>query len=237
MSTPHAIRNLVGHARNFCLAAYDYRFKPELRDSWGGPFNGQQGRQELFRELLSTVGFQMIVETGTYRGTTTEFMAAESGVPLCTVEADSRYYYYARRRLRGRRGVHLALGDSRAALTRWAKDSTLAKRDVMFYLDAHWGDDLPLRQEVEIIIAFWTNICIIIDDFQVPGDDGYEYDDFGPGMRLSMEYLAPLERFGLATFFPARPSASETGSKRGCIVLADEAIARRLRNVRALRSA
>ena len=179
----------------------------------------------------------MIVETGTYRGTTTEFMAEQSGVPVCTVEADPRFYYYARRRLRGRRGLRLVLGDSRSSLTTWAGDPALPKRDVLFYLDAHWGDDLPLRRELEIIVASWTNVCIIIDDFQVPDDEGYEYDDFGPGMRLSMEYLNPLARLGLAAFFPSRSSTLETGYKRGCIVLADEGLAGRLRSIRALRPA
>jgi len=219
------------------LAAYDYHLKPSLRASWGGPFNGQVGRQEIFRELVSKIQFQMIIETGTYRGTTTEFLARESGLLVCTVETEPRFYHYARRRLKGQKHIRLELCDSREFITKLARDSTLPKQCVFFYLDAHWQDDLPLKQEIEIIVKFWQGVCIMIDDFQVPGDEGYTYDDYGPGKRLCLNYLEPLSQFGLTAFFPALPSDRETGGKRGCVVLADAGLAVRLKGIKALRTA
>lgn len=94
------------------LAAYDYYLRPGLKASWGGPFNGQTGRQQIFRELISKVPFQMIVETGTFRGTTTEFLAKGSGLLVCTVESEPRFYHYARLRLRDTTSIQLQLGDS-----------------------------------------------------------------------------------------------------------------------------
>jgi hypothetical protein len=29
----------------------------------------------------------------------------------------------------------------------------------------------------------------MIDDFRVPGDEGYAYDDYGPGKALTADYL------------------------------------------------
>ena len=219
------------------LAAYDYYLKPSLKSSWGGPFNGQEGRQEIFRELVAKIPFQMIVETGTYRGTTTEFLAKESGLPVCTVETEPRFYHYARRRLRGRKHIRLELGDSREFIAKLVRDAALPKKDVFFYLDAHWQEDLPLRQEIEIIVKFWQGVCIMIDDFQVPGDDGYAYDDYGLDKRLCLDYLEPLSQFGLTAFAPSLPSSRETGGKRGCVVLGDEGHAARLRGIQTLRGA
>ena len=204
------------------LAAYDFYLKPERKDSWGGPFNGQQGRVAIFRELISKVQFQMIVETGTYRGTTTEFMAKETGLPVCTVEADPRFHHYATLRWRDQKSIRLERGDSRAFISGLAHDPALPKKNVFFYLDAHWGEDLPLRQEVELITRFWSGVVIMVDDFQVPGDVGYLYDDYGPGKKLCLEYLQPLSQYGLAAYFPTLPSSQETLSKRGCVVLVDE---------------
>jgi hypothetical protein len=63
----------------------------------------------------------------------------------------------------------------------------------------------------------------MIDDFCVPGDAGYAYDDYGEAGALDLAYLAPLAAFGLPTFFPAACSACETGKKRGCVLLTRDA--------------
>jgi predicted O-methyltransferase YrrM len=235
MSLKQALRSYLLQSHPSWLAAYDYHLKPSLKASWGGPFNGQEGRQAIFRELVSKIQFQMIVETGTYRGTTTEFLAQESGLLVCTVETEPRFYHYARRRLKGQKQIRLELGDSREFITKLARDAALPKQSVFFYLDAHWQEDLPLKQEIEIIVKYWRGICIMIDDFQVPGDEGYTYDDYGPEKRLCLDYLQPLPQFGLTAFFPSLPSSRETGGKRGCVLLADENFAVRLRDFQTLR--
>src|SRR5579862_7023560 len=50
------------------LGYLDYYRFPKLAASWGGPFNGQRARQEIFNALLRAIPFDLIVETGTYRG-------------------------------------------------------------------------------------------------------------------------------------------------------------------------
>jgi hypothetical protein len=217
------------------LAAYDYCLHPQLKASFGGPFNGQAGRQRIFRELLARFKFQALIETGTFRGTTTEFLAGESQLPVATVEACPRYYHYARWRLRRFRRVRLECGDSRAFLEKLARDPAVPKENVFFYLDSHWLEDLPLKEEIQLITQFWRGMAIMIDDFQVPDDAGYLYDDYGPGKRLCLEHLPPLPSLGLTAFFPALPSAQETGRKRGCVVLADQRLAEDMSAVASLR--
>ncbi len=150
-------------------------------------------------------------------------MAANLGVPVFTVESDRRTYGFATARLRRHRGVTLEFGDSRRFLRELIGNAGLPRARVFFYLDAHWGEDLPLVSELEIICLGAPEALIMIDDFQVPGDSGYGFDDFGPGRVLTDELIDPIvERFGLTQYYPAIPSAEETGARRGFRLLVND---------------
>ena len=194
--------------------------RPSFRASWGGPLNGQAGRQQIVRDLAGAIAFDEVVETGTYRGASTEFFAHVVGTPVLTVEAAPRFYLYAAERLKTYPQVALEQGDSRAFLRRLA--SRNGQPTLMFYLDAHWEKDLPLREEVDLIAGRWGRAVVIIDDFEVPDDPGYTFDDYGPGKRLCADYLPSLPDWGL--FYPSIPASQETGARRGCGVLVSPAL-------------
>jgi len=191
---------------------------PELQNCWGGPLNGQDGRRSIFRELIDTIGFTAILETGTYRGLTTSWFADHFNGPIHTCEIDKRYYYQAVANLRHRSNVHPVLDDSRSFLRRVLADLPLDGR-YFAYLDAHWQDDLPLAEEVGIIFQSSRECVIAIDDFKVPGDD-YNYDDYGEGKVLSLELLKHFTDDSIRYFFPTLPSSSETGAARGVCIIA-----------------
>jgi hypothetical protein len=178
-----------------------------------------------------------VIETGTYRGTTTEFLSHLTGAAVYSVELKRRYYEYARMRLAGIGRVTLEVGDSRHFLRRLSADPRVPKQRVFFYLDAHWEADVPLREELLIIAEHWSESVIVIDDFQVADDAGYGFDDYGPGRRLTLEYL-PLASLGaISCLVPQLPSAQETGFRRGCVVLAPRELEDELCMSAGLRSA
>lgn len=232
--TKSILKRLVGGKT---LGCWDYLVKPELLDGWGGPFNGQIHRQGIFMELIEQLPFKAIVETGTFLGTTTEFLA-KAGVPIYTVESSPRSYAYAFLRFYCRRDqVHLYEGDSVKFLRSLASRSDIPMANVLFYLDAHWEEHLPLKEELEIIFSSWRESVVLIDDFQVPGTD-YGYDDYGPGNVLNTSYLEQVEHLNLSAFFPAIPASEETGKKRGCVVLSrEECVTKRLSDLHSLISA
>jgi hypothetical protein len=163
-----------------------------------------------------------IVETGTYLGTTTECLAG-TGLPVFTVEANPHIYGFAKARLRKRSNVTLLQEDSRTALPQLFDGplAPFAGATLFIYLDAHWKADLPLAKELETVFNRCPSAVVMVDDFLVPHDSGYGYDDYGPGSALTPAYIAAaLAAHGLAAFYPSRLAARESGARRGCVVLA-----------------
>ena len=156
-----------------------------------------------------------------FRSTTTEYLYESSRLPVYTVELHPRYYGYVKARFFMHKNIVVYQGDSRAFLRCLVKDPTLIQKQIFFYLDAHWGEDLPLKEEIQFIFETFPKAVIMVDDFRVPGDEEYGYDDYGEGKVLSLEYLNPLnKKLKLAVFFPSKRAELETGAKRGCVVLA-----------------
>lgn len=227
------VREWLGDER---LGMLDYWRRPEWRETWGGPFNGQAFRQRLFGELCSGVAFTAIVETGTYRGSTTAYFRQTTRVPVHSFESAPRHHGFARARLWPARGVHLHHGDSRVGIAALASSGALRPGPVFFYLDAHWNGDPPLREEIDLAFAHWPETVAMIDDFAVPDDPGYGFDDYGPGKALTLAYLGPRAASPTAVWFPACVSSIETGARRGCVVLARDAeVIRRIDPMQTLR--
>jgi hypothetical protein len=194
----------------------------ELQNCWGGPFNGQTGRQRLVLEILDKVRPDVVIETGTFRGITTEWFANHFAGPIFSCEVDRMYLIQAQHRL-GRFGqVNLFHADSREFLR--ARIAALPARSrVLFYLDAHWRDDLPLIEELRIITGGDLRWVAMIDDFKVPFDEGYYYDDYGPGKSLKLDLLSFLKDSS-TFFFPRLHSSEETGAARGACVVAGDLV-------------
>ena len=144
-----------------------------------------------------------------------------------TVESDPRCYSFAQARLWRCRNVRLLLGDSRAGLRAIFAGSLrhVTMRPLFVYLDAHWNEDLPLAEELKIVFGACQLAIVMVDDFEVPLDAGYGFDDYGPGKALTSAYIAPIiASQGLRAFYPSTPSAKDTGMRRGCFVLAKDSI-------------
>lgn len=197
----------------------------------GAPLNGQVVRQQIVRDLVDAVDFDEVVETGTFRGATTQFFSHLTGRPVHSVELMPRFHRFAEVRCAGDPGVHLRLGDSRSFLVELAR--TLGHHTTLFYLDAHWQPDVPRFEEITIIASRWSRAVVMIDDFAVPGDPGYGFTHYD-GVPLTIDYLPALP--GWHRFRPSAPSTEETGARRGCIVLVSPQLTDLVRGVPSLRS-
>ena len=123
--------------------------------------------------------------------------------------------------------VTVQLGDSRQFLLLHAERPTVNTDAVFVYLDAHWQEDLPLAEELRIVASVWTRCVVMVDDFQVPGDSGYAYDDYGPGLALTEDYLPTSMLRGLVTVVPicdvGDGDGGQTGMLRSCVAAPSKA--------------
>ena len=194
-------------------AAWDIVMKPLARwrgdRMWWPPLNDQAIRVATVTHLIEAYRPDAVVETGTFRGASTGFFT-RFGTPVVSVEISVRHHTVALARLWRRRRVTLVVGESTALLERLALSRSLLRP--FFYLDAHWGDPLPLRRELEIIWSSWEDAVVAIDDFRVPHDPAYGYDVYGH-QPIELDYCAPPS--DVAVCFPALPAAAETGHRRG----------------------
>jgi hypothetical protein len=167
---------------------------------FGEAFNGQQIRTQTIEGLLADFEPDALLETATFYGFTTEWLVRR-GLPVYSVELDAGLRNVARMRLRGRARIELG-------------DEPIARPFV--YLDAHWGEHLPLAEEVCAVFDQWDDALIVIDDFLVPDSD-YGYDEYA-GRALSIELL-DLPADSIHTY-PPEPAADETGARRGTLYVA-----------------
>lgn len=181
------------------------------------PFNGQEGRKALFESLCEAMEPTRFVETGAYLGDTAGWVCRDpDGPSVWTCDTDERLVTLVSKRFPGLRVVE---ADARSFLAELIRSKVCTFR-AFFYLDAHWGQDLPVATELELIAAHCSEFVVMVDDFEVPGDEGYGFDDYGDGLSLTLKDLgATFERLGLTAYFPTLPSDRETGSRRGCVVL------------------
>ncbi len=99
-------------------------------------------------------------------------------------------------------------------------ENRLPPGPALFYLDAHWEHDLPLWEEIDEIFSRHPSPVVMVDDFRVPTDSGFAYDNYGKGKCLSVTNLHEAVTTRPSMFFPKHASAHETGARRGCVVLA-----------------
>ena len=59
----------------------------------------------------------------------------------------------------------------------------------------------------------------MIDDFEVPNDSDYGFDDYGPGKRLAVRCMPDELTRDFRLFRPSMRGQDESGLRRGCTVM------------------
>jgi hypothetical protein len=124
-------------------------------------------RQEI-EFLKSQYPVRYFVETGTYRGDTSEWAASLFEIVI-TIEGSPALHKEAQQRLSLLGNVECRCGDSRSLIPKILKD--INSERALFWLDAHWMPDCfgsdsecPLIDEIKFIRASGAQHIILIDD-------------------------------------------------------------------------
>ena len=148
-------------------------------------------------DLLIKCAPDRFVETGTYRAETIRWIANRfPALPIFSTEINPNFYAKSVKACR----LYGTISISNMSSPDFLKDmyGRLSSGLSVFWLDAHWGDYLPLRDECKIISSL-DRYVIIIDDFETrnPKFDGdFHETDGGVTSRrnfnVNLEYVSDL---------------------------------------------
>ena len=181
------------------------------------PFNDDTQLEALMTSFITKHNVDVIIETGTYHGHTTEYFAKFNKTVIAT-EISEENAAITKERVKEYNNVKLYLGDSTSALKEILPQYSGKK--VFFFLDSHDRNDLSLQRELDLIHS--TNIVpyITIHDFYVPGTSlGYDHWD---GVVYEFNTLKPYFDKVYKKFKGYKYNYNDdtaVGSRRGCIFL------------------
>jgi predicted O-methyltransferase YrrM len=173
-----------------------------------GAFNGAADIGPMFEKLKQDYQITTVIETGTFQGKTTEFFGQHFR-EVHTIDISPTYYNQSKQALSNYSNIHFHFGSSDNVLAQILP--AMKDRFILFYLDAHWNEFWPLRDEIEQISKTHRNNCIIVvDDVKVPGRTDVPFDAYGPH-ECSLEYVKDkiekvFDRYTIHYLIPNNPS-------------------------------
>ena len=197
---------------------------PSYFDLWfSQPLNCQYKRLEFFFNLLRIVKPTVLIETGTYLGSST-ILFAQFVNKIYTIESQQKYFDLSQKRFLNLKltNVEGILGNSESSLELILKEiSPDSKQILVAYLDAHWYEQIPTTQELSQLDEWGGPFIALIDDFKVEDDSGYNYDEYD-SVTVGLNLIPKSKE--LLLFYPNIQSKLEGGARRGLgIVLNDKA--------------
>jgi len=182
-----------------------------LNNWW--PFSGDVYLLLEINSLIKKFGIKTIIETGTWKGRTAQLMSTMVDT-VYTIEIDEEVYNTTNF-LDDIPNVHRFLGDSPKVL---AEILPTVTQPILFFLDAHWGDEWPLLKELEIIEKYRIpNSVIVIHDIYNPSHPDFNYDSY-KGVRLDWDYIKPLIN-KIYHFYKFYYNTETSGDKCGAIFI------------------
>lgn len=179
-------------------------------------FGGDTFLQETYKQLVLKYKPDLLIETGTYEGDTTEYLAS-FGLPVVTTEINVMNYETSKQKLRGIENITFLLGDSEKSLIRVF--DTIKDKKIIAFLDAHWLNDKTLERELYLLSNLTHPPVILVHDFFVP-DKPFGFDRWD-NHRYDYVYF---KRFFDVTYkddtkYTFRYNEEANGQQRGVIIL------------------
>lgn len=135
-------------------------------------FNTDVKLAERFLDLREEYKINVAIETGTYHGETTKWLAENFDV-VYTVEYNKIYLEEAQSRMAGYFNIRSYLGSSVDLLGNFLHECK--DNNVIVFLDAHWYAN-PVLQELDRIYESGIKPVLAIHDFKVPNRPDLGYD-------------------------------------------------------------
>lgn len=160
--------------------------------------------KELVLTLRNIFGIEVFIETGTFKGKTTSWAAANFN-KVFTIEYSKVLYEIVLKKFSLYPNVTCLFGSSPERLP---EILNIIDKPAIFWLDAHWCggstygvvDECPLLEEIALIIQKNESHIIIIDDARLflKAPSKFHSEDQWPGINEIVALL--LQRSGFYTF-------------------------------------
>lgn len=139
-------------------------------------FHGDRVLRAFVKILLERHGISAFVETGTSQGETSAFVGQlNRSLPVYTCEVHPPTFRETSARLAAFPNIVMRESSSPDFLQFLVAKTSLGNLP-LFWLDAHWYEFWPLRDELSIITSQLGSAVILIDDFEIPGRPQFGYD-------------------------------------------------------------
>lgn len=138
------------------------------------PFHDDLFLQYRITREVELRGIRTFIETGTFRGDSLSWFAKRFPEVKCvSIESSAGFHFLTSIRLWELPHVRMMKGDSAKLLPYII---SLADQPILFWLDAHWGSDLPLRAELRCIKELAPKGIVLIDDIGSEPHQGQKID-------------------------------------------------------------
>jgi len=177
--------------------------------------NGDNIVQKMVQKVIEDNNIETIIETGTHVGHST-FFFSKLVKNVITTEISEDWLNKAKDYLKDLTNIQFFMGDSADILSK--ELYRLDYKNVFFFLDAHFNNDLALDRELNTIAKSNVIPYIMIHDFKVPNrkDLGYDKWDCKEYSLLNIEHMIKeIYPSGYKTYYNQE---SEKG-QRGCIII------------------
>lgn len=149
------------------------------------PFNGDGYLAAEVLRLKEAHGLTHAIETGMCLGSTTIWLS-KNFAKVMTCEVNEDFANIAHQRLGDAYNVAMFIQPS--ATVTGMRYGDMPNNRTGYYLDAHWGPNCPLLDELTAIAKAGVKPCIVIHDFQVPGTD-FGFDSMPDGRPFNLDLI------------------------------------------------
>lgn len=151
-------------------------------------FHGDKYLIEVASEYLNNATH--FLETGTNVGSTLQFVAKQFPKVQClSCEPDPGAFAEAQKNTAGHNNVRIKNCDAISFLHGAEEELPARGSGLVCWVDAHGhGFQWPLREEIKFLTERFPEAAIFIDDFKVPGNDLFGYDQYD-GQECSIDYI------------------------------------------------
>ena len=182
-------------------------------------FEGDTHLKESIQKLITDYNIKTVVETGTFKGSTT-VQFANMVDKVYTTEVNPEYYKEAVGKFteNGKTNIFHNLGSSVVVLPKILPEIP-QPQTLLFFLDAHWGPNNPLLEELQIITDYKLKPVIVIHDFKVPGHPELGFDTYG-GQDYDWDWIKDkIENIYGKESYTVTYNDKAVGMKRGVIFI------------------